>query len=201
MIQVITKVVEYDLKPGQSHEDYWHVEGMPQEDIVLSLLYVLNVEGSKCGGEMMFQKPYSSDQVDYIQDKCHGFLNGDDPMPEATAIGLKEGLELLGKVELIPGSLVVYPNSAVTKMTEMVNDIITGDLEDNSVSCKKTILLFHLVNPLRRIASTREVTPQRTDEALPQRERIMQNQKSHRKYWNACDGSEILRRPPPFWAR
>ena len=27
-LQVITKIVDYELKPGQSHEGVWHVEGM-----------------------------------------------------------------------------------------------------------------------------------------------------------------------------
>ncbi|KAL7515318.1 hypothetical protein ACHAXN_012783 [Cyclotella atomus] len=38
-LQVITKIVDYELKPGQRHEGVWHVEGMSHEEIVLTALY------------------------------------------------------------------------------------------------------------------------------------------------------------------
>ena len=41
-LQVITKIVDYELQPGQSHEGVWHVEGMSHEEIVLTCLYILD---------------------------------------------------------------------------------------------------------------------------------------------------------------
>ena len=35
-LQVITKIVEYNLKPGQSYEGVWHAEGMSHENIVMT---------------------------------------------------------------------------------------------------------------------------------------------------------------------
>lgn len=35
-LQVITKIVDYTLKPGQSYEGVWHAEGMSHENIVMT---------------------------------------------------------------------------------------------------------------------------------------------------------------------
>ena len=35
-LQVITKIVDYTLQPGQSYEGVWHAEGMSHENIVMT---------------------------------------------------------------------------------------------------------------------------------------------------------------------
>ena len=40
--QVITKIVDYELEPGQSYEGVWHVEGMSHERIVATGLYIMH---------------------------------------------------------------------------------------------------------------------------------------------------------------
>ena len=35
-LQVIVKIVNYTLKPGESYEGVWHAEGMSHENIVMT---------------------------------------------------------------------------------------------------------------------------------------------------------------------
>jgi len=39
-LQVITKIVEYKLKPRQDYEGVWHVEGMSHENIVMTGMFI-----------------------------------------------------------------------------------------------------------------------------------------------------------------
>ena len=36
-VQVITKIVDYELEPGQTYEGVWHVEGMSHENIISTI--------------------------------------------------------------------------------------------------------------------------------------------------------------------
>ena len=50
---------------------------------------------------------------------------------------------------------------------------------------KKTVVLFHLVNPLRRILSTSSST---SNDAMKERMNIMREQKSDITWWIGCEG-------------
>jgi len=39
---VITKIVDYELDPGQSYDGVWHVEGMSHEEIVATAIYFIH---------------------------------------------------------------------------------------------------------------------------------------------------------------
>lgn len=41
-LQVITKIVEYTLQPGQAYEGVWHAEGMSHENIVMTGEFISN---------------------------------------------------------------------------------------------------------------------------------------------------------------
>jgi len=41
-LQVISKMVDYELAPGDSYEVVWHVEGMSHEDIVATAIYFIH---------------------------------------------------------------------------------------------------------------------------------------------------------------
>ena len=42
-LQVITKIVDYTLLPGQSYEGVWHAEGMSHENIVMTGMIIFFV--------------------------------------------------------------------------------------------------------------------------------------------------------------
>ena len=41
-LQVITKLVDYGLSPGEEYEGVWHVEGMSHEAIICTVLYIMD---------------------------------------------------------------------------------------------------------------------------------------------------------------
>jgi hypothetical protein len=66
MFQVITKIVDYELKPGQIYEGVWHVEGMSHEEIVLKALYMLERDESIPGGDLTFKRAFFRDEAEVI---------------------------------------------------------------------------------------------------------------------------------------
>ena len=185
-LQVITKIVDYELKPGQSHEGVWHVEGMSQEDIVLTALYILDRDDCISGGDLMFKRAFFEDEARNI------FRNVGQERPLALDEEIENGLVPLGKVETNKGRLIVFPNSHVHKLTKMVNDSVVEMSGDDSVVSKRRIVVFFLVNPLRRIVSTCEVAPQKGgsmthEDALKHRLELMKVRKYHKQDWNVRD--------------
>ena len=180
--QVITKIVDYELKPGQSHEGVWHVEGMSHEEIVLTALHVLDRDDCISGGDIMFKRSFFLDEENDI------FMSVPQIRPRTLEHEIECGLVPLGKVETPKGRLIVFPNSHVHKVTKMVNESI---LENNAgnITSKRRIVVFFIVNPLKRIVSTREVAPQRGsgmshDEALKHRLELMKERKFYKQDWN-----------------
>ena len=51
-LQVVTKIVDYELGPGQTFEGVWHVEGMSHEEIVATAIYFLHRDEEIDGGNI-----------------------------------------------------------------------------------------------------------------------------------------------------
>jgi len=182
-LQVITKIVDYELRPGQSYKGVWHVEGMSHEEIVLTALYILDRDEDIQGGDLLFKRAFLQREAEYI------FASVDQCRPEEMEDIISDGLALLGKAETLDGRLIVFPNSHVHKVSEMVAKNLQTD--DDKV-LKRRIVVFFLVNPERRIVSTREVAPQQKyaggsmdlDDALKHRLELMRERKHHKQDWN-----------------
>ena len=58
-LQVITKIVDYEVPPGATHEGVWHVEGMSHENIVATALVVLRKDAALSGGDLQFQRSFT----------------------------------------------------------------------------------------------------------------------------------------------
>jgi len=178
---VITKIVDYELQPGQSHEGVWHVEGMSHEEIVLTCLYILDRNDAIQGGDLEFKRAFLDDEATYI------FWNVHQDRPEAQERIIENGLKPLGTVEIFKGRVIVFPNSHVHRVTEMIN---TG-----STMARRWIVVFFLVNPLCRIVSTREVALQQKhqggtmtlEEAKKHRLELMKERKFTKQDWNVRD--------------
>jgi hypothetical protein len=197
-LQVITKIVDYELKPGQSYEGVWHVEGMSHEEIVLTALYILDRDDDIDGGLIEFKRAYLKDEAEYV------FSNVNQTRPPALEALIDEGLVPLGKVETSKGRLIVFPNSHVHRVGGMINTTLpatTIDEDDTKESLRhikkanmsrRRIVVFFLVNPMCRIVSTREVAPQQRDaggrmpheEALQHRLELMKERKFTKQDWN-----------------
>lgn len=177
-LQVITKIVDYELEPEESYEGVWHVEGMSHEEIVLTSLYILDRDETITGGDIEYKRGMFLDEADTIIGEIPQIRH-----PQLEQI-VNDGLIPLGTVETRKGRLVVFPNSHVHRVGALRNV--------GSAIAKRRIVVFFLVNPLRRIVSTREVAPQQAyaggkmtmKEAKEHRLELMKERKFTKQDWN-----------------
>lgn len=189
-LQVITKIVDYELQPGQSYEGVWHVEGMSHEEIVATCIYFIHRDDDIKGGDLFFKRAFHKEEASYI------FSNVPQCRTVAQEMAISEGLLPLGKVETLSRRLLVFPNSHVHKVTKLENqskmkqESTTINIT-NSVQ-KRRIIVFFLINPERRIVSTREVAPQQQEvggniareDAMRHRLELMKERKFAKQDWN-----------------
>ncbi|KAF9062787.1 hypothetical protein BDP27DRAFT_1427550 [Rhodocollybia butyracea] len=55
-LKVIVKAANYTLRPGQEYKESWHMEGMPHEQIVASVIYYYDDDGSIQDDGLDFRK-------------------------------------------------------------------------------------------------------------------------------------------------
>ncbi len=183
-LQVITKIVDYELKPGQTYEGVWHVEGMSHEEIIATMIYFINRDDDIVGGDILFKRAFHKQECEFI------FSNIPQCRPQHLDRIIEEGLLPLGKVETLPKRLLVFPNSHVHKVTQMEN--LSLDTNISRAVQKRRIIAFFIVNPEKRITSTREVPPQPTDlggnitreDAIKYRLELMNERKYTKQDWN-----------------
>ena len=200
-LQVITKIVDYELSPGDTYEGVWHVEGMSHEEIVATAIYFLHRDNDVTGGNLMFKRAFHKREAQYITSN----------VPQGRHLlqdqAIESGMVPLGQVETLPNRLLVFPNSHVHKVRKIENASIVKDEEKHvhkSQKIKKTstvkgkekgtrrLVVFFLVNPEKRIVSTKEVKPQQLDaggtmtweEACEHRLELMKERKYTKQDWN-----------------
>jgi Protein of unknown function (DUF4246) len=182
-LQVITKIVDYELFREQTHTGVWHVEGMSHEEIVLTALYNADRDDEFHGADIEYKRAYLRQEEYYISANA-----GQSRLPVAEEI-IRAGLIPLGKVSTLKGRLIVFPNSHVHKVTDMS---FVPKSDEHSKSVKRRIVVFFLVNPCRRIVSTREVAPQQMacggkmtlEDALAHRLQLMHERRHTKQDWN-----------------
>ena len=188
-LQVITKIVDYELAQGdsESYEGVWHVEGMSHEDIVATAIYFIHRDADIKGGDILFKRAFHRDEAHFI------FSNIGQVRPSTLESIINEGLQPLGKVQTLPKRLLVFPNSHVHKVTKMQNE--SQDTNNTREVQKRRIIVFFLVNPEKRIISTREVSPQQIEaggsmtreQAMEHRLELMKERKYTKQDWNVRD--------------
>ncbi|CAJ1967654.1 unnamed protein product [Cylindrotheca closterium] len=182
-LQVVTKIVDYELGPGQTYEGVWHVEGMSHEEIVATAIYFIDRDAEIEGGDILFKRAFHKQEAMFI------YSSVDQTRPPELEDKIDEGLMPLGQVETLAGRLLVFPNSHVHKVTELKNTSTTKDTESKK---KRRIIVFFLVNPERRIVSTREVAAQqehaggsmKRSDAFEHRLKLMEERKYTKQDWN-----------------
>jgi len=191
-LQIITKIVDYELSSSSSEKSYegvWHVEGMSHEEIVATGLYILDRDDDIQGGSLLFQRTFQQQEREEI---CTMVPQDRHPCFQAV---VDKGLVPLGTVETLNGRLIVFPNSHVHKVSAM-NKVFAhcegGKMNHGDGVSRRRIVVFFLVNPEKRIISTREVAPQQQeaggtmtrDEALSHRLQLMKERKYAKQDWN-----------------
>jgi len=173
-IQVITKIVDYELPAGGRHEGVWHVEGMSHENIVATAELILQKDDALSGGDLEFQRAFLATEEEPL------IMAMPQMRPESLDTLVERGLVPLGQLPLPRGRLASWPNSHIHRVTELKN---TG--EAPSI---RRIVVFWLINPDVRIVSTKHVAPQQgvmtLEDAHGHRLRLMEERKRHKENWN-----------------
>lgn len=213
-LQVITKIVDYEFdgSPSSSKDAYegvWHVEGMSHEEIVATAIYFLHRDSPIEGGNIAFKRSFLKEEATYI------FSNTSHEGPRYQYDVIQEGLLTLGQVETLANRLLVFPNSHVHKVRKMFHNSDkkpTSESETEVDKKKKAkissssssssqkekeksirrIVVFFLVNPKKRIISSREIMPQQKafggkishEKALEHRLELMKERKYTKQDWN-----------------
>ena len=128
---VIPKIVEYQLRPGETHEGVWHVEGMSHEHIVATCVYVLSRDTALEGGDLLFKRAYTLAEASLL------YWSVPEDRPTAFENMLDEGTVPIGRVPLPAGRLLVFPNSHIHKLTQLWNTREAGDAGDAGEACEK----------------------------------------------------------------
>jgi hypothetical protein len=178
-LQVITKITTVDLS-NETLEGVWHVEGMSHENIVVTAVCVLD-QAKDIETNLHFRKRFSL----YEASKIAGSTGQERPTYLNQYLGYhtspdkdKAGLIPLGKVSTQTGSLTVFPNSHIHKL----------DVKSSGMHQQRTVIVFWIVNPEKRIISTKNVEPQHDewsfDSAKKHQVQFMEDRKFHKKSFN-----------------
>jgi hypothetical protein len=111
-LQFYLKIVDIEMKKGAMYEGVWHLEGMPQEQIVATGIYYLD---SPINATLAFKRDYNKVEHNYlfsnigqgISPTFHNILN--DYLP-------------LGSVQTQSKHVLCFPNSHVHKVQPFANN-------------------------------------------------------------------------------
>eukprot|EP00968_Pinguiococcus_pyrenoidosus_P009525 scaffold737_cov254-Pinguiococcus_pyrenoidosus.AAC.5 len=150
-LQVITRIIDYELQPGQEHEGAWQVEGMPHENVVATAMYIASRDDTIQGGKLRFQRAFEEEEGQWFHETSQDIFQFYYDFADG-------GLLPLGQLQTPGNRMLVFPNTHVHQMMKMVNT------DEQPAKCR--IVVFLLVNPLVRIVSTKEVPDQRRTMSL-----------------------------------
>ena len=177
-LQVITKIVEYELQPGQVHPDgAWHVEGMSHENIISTAVTVLKKDPLLKGGGLRFKRAFTGEEA------CEKIFFGVPQCRQQWVNDvIQDGVIELGRCNTNMYETVVFPNSHIHQLSEIKN---------HCTEMKRTrrVIVFWLINPNKRIISTADIKDCSNEkigilEALKHRLKLMEERKKYKQDWN-----------------
>ena len=147
-LQVVVKAAEYVLRPGESHEGVWHVEGMPHERIVATGIHYLSASPSLSPGKLAFRRPMTEQEAWRIQAK-HYVSNPPLFASDASPSGREppSAAVPLGEVPTPPGSSLVFPNGLQHKLLPLLCDGAAAEAGSRKMVC------FFLVGALAMLGA------------------------------------------------
>jgi len=153
-IQVIPKIVDYLLSPEEEYEGVWHVEGMSHENVLATMVYILDRDEDIKGGSICFRRAYNLPEgAKFLMESPQ------QRAPIVDHIIQEMGLTHLGNVETKKNRLIVFPNTHVHKLSKMVNSAMAEEGNEGK-RARRRIVVFFIVNPSVRIVSMKHVKPQ-----------------------------------------
>eukprot|EP00051_Salpingoeca_urceolata_P016212 m.214080 g.214080 ORF g.214080 m.214080 type:complete len:523 (-) comp18617_c0_seq3:3901-5469(-) len=180
-VQVITKVVNYILQPGQSYHGVWHVEGMSHEHIIASGIYYYETsEGVQDNGLSFRRGLHENEEESIVMAYRH-----EEPPP----FDYSKAVIDLGTIETPQNRVLVFPNSHQHK----VKSILVPESSD--VPGVRKIICFFLVDPEHRVTSTADIPDQRAwmsrEDAEKHRIELMRDRKYYKDEMNRDIEREI----------
>jgi len=173
-LQVVVKIVDYELRGGIVHEGAWHVEGISDEGIVATAVHVLSCDKEIRGGTLLFSRQALSEEGNYLV----GTLP-QDPMPPLYDFANNARVPL-GSVQTQANRTVVFPNSHIHRLDHLVAD--TPGIS------RRRVVVFWLIDRDRRILSTETVEPQERHitrkQALKNRLKLMKERTGLKRHFN-----------------
>jgi hypothetical protein len=188
-LQVITKIGQIILTPDNPKYPggSWHIEGMPHEHIAASCIHYLDVEGIT-ESFLDYRKPVliNEENINYPQSDGNYTTHHYGIEQDSHHEGIMN--RYLGAIKCNEGASVVFPNTLQHKVKPF-------ELAKDAKVSRRTIIVFFVIDPKKRIISTEQVTPQQTiftrKEAEHYRERLM----FHRKYFVSMLNKKVFERP------
>lgn len=188
-LQVIVKIGQIILTSENSKYQggSWHIEGMPHEHIAASCIHYLDIEGIS-ESFLEFRKPVllSEEDLNYPQSDGnyteHHYGIAEDSHHEG------QMNRYLGLTKCHEGASVVFPNTLQHKVKpfNLLPDVKLG---------RRTIIVFFVINPKKRIISTEQVLPQQTIFARKDAEYYRERLMYHRKYFVDMLNKKVFERP------
>jgi len=160
-LQVVPKIVDYILQPGESYEGVWHMEGMAHERIMATVIYVSSRDDNIKGGSLRFKRAFSHAEGQYFREGMDYAQGAGHKRPVADFFD--EGLTPLGSLETPDNALLIFPNTHVHKLSKMTNS--------GKTVAKRRICVFFICDPDIKMLSTKHVPNQSADFARIQIDR------------------------------
>jgi hypothetical protein len=145
-LQIIVKMARIELTPDNPvyTGGSWHVEGMRNEDIVCSVIHYYSCEN------------ITESRLQFRQAICEPIYEQHDERGTQAWYNLSDEAPLnqeLGSIRAREGRTVAFPNT-------LQHCVQPFELADKSLPGHRKILVYFLVNPLKRILSTAHIPPQ-----------------------------------------
>jgi hypothetical protein len=155
-LQVIVKIASIELTPERPEYrgGTWHVEGMQNEHIVATVIHYFscdNITESVLSFRQAICEP-EYEQNDSVGVLSRFGLSDEDPLNEE-----------LGHVEAQEGRTIAFPNL-------FQHCVGPFRLKDATCSGHRKILVFFVVDPLKRVLSSADIPPQQREWVLASRD-------------------------------
>ncbi|KAM0791914.1 hypothetical protein ACM66B_004168 [Microbotryomycetes sp. NB124-2] len=150
-VQVIVKLANIHLTPSKPKYGggSWHVEGMQNEEIVASGILYYD-EDNISESRLAFRGTFDQEELPYEQCDNRGVK---------TVFGIEDEGAILQDY----GSLITKGGRAIAFPNIYQHCVAPFELQDKSRPGHRKILVFFLVDPLKRIPSTSDVPPQQLE--------------------------------------
>lgn len=172
-LQVVPKLVEYQLDDEKTHSGVWHVEGMSHEHVIATAVYVLGRSDNFQGGELRFKRPYTLEEAGQL------FWSVAQCRKQHTDEIVRTGLVPIGSLATPEGRLFVFPNCHAHKIS---------DMRTSGGRATRRIVVFWLIDPEKPIISTAHVAPQQqrfsAEEAKEIQLALMEERRLHKQSLN-----------------